>query len=631
MKKACLFFCLALATRLLTAQVNTDSLWRIWNDAGRPDTTRMAAVQHMAWQIMFSDPDSGRVLANQELNFAEKVRDKWWQGKSLNVIGTTYNLEGDYATALVFYQKALVLMEEATGAPGQKKGLGAVYNNIGIIYRSMGDGAKALEYFQRDLALQIERGDQEALANAYNNLGNVYDDQSNNAKALEYYEKSLMLQQNQNDEAGMATSYNNIGNVFLNQENYNQALEYYNKALFLRQKLNDRPGIGLVFTNIGLVYRALGQSGQALEYIRKSIAILEETGQNPELARSYYSLGFLYKTRKDYAQAITMCKKSLLLSRDIEATRTARDACDCLYQTYKATGQPELALAYHEQYLALNDSLQAEATDQRLEQMEFARQILLDSIAKEEEKRQIRLRYQATLNQKTQSLNVALIAGVVILLLALTFLGRMLYFQKKSEQFQRQAREMERQKLIGEIDLLRTQVNPHFLFNSLNILSSLVHVNPDLSEQFIEHLSRLYRYILEQKDRPLLSLRTELDLLDSYAFLLNIRFGDKFSLQIHLDPADIDRYNIAPLTLQLLVENAVKHNRMSAKEPLVVTISRDSDYLLVKNRLQRRPNPEPSTGTGLNSIVNRYALLGESPVIAGEEGEEFVVRVPLLV
>lgn len=630
MKKTYLLFSLSLAAHVLTAQVNTDSLWSIWNDTSRPDTTRLWAMQHMAWDMMFSNPDSGRVLAKMELDFAEKTGDKWWQGKALNVIGTTYNLEGDYVAALAGYQKALAAFFEATGAPNRKRGIAAIYGNMGLIYRSMGNGSKALEYFQKDLAIQEERGDQEGIANAYNNIGNVYDDESNTARALEYYQKALVLQEAQNHELGMATSYNNIGNVYLNQDDYDKALEFYNKALLLHQKLNDQRGRAIAFTNIGLVYQMLNQPRQSVGYIRKSIDILEQIGENPELATSYYSLGFLYSSEKEYSKAIEVCKKSLSLSREINAVRSERNACDCLYQTYKAMGQHELALTYHEQFLALNDSLQKDETSQRLEQMEFARQVLLDSIGKEEEKRDIKMSYQSALNQKTKNFNVALIAGVIVLLLALAFLSRMLYFQKKSGRFQNQAQQLEKQQLISEIDLLRTQVNPHFLFNSLSILSSLVHVNADLSEQFIEQLSRLYRYILEQKDRQIVSLRTELDFLQAYVFLLKIRFEEKFELHIHLEEGDTDRYKIVPLTLQLLLENAVKHNRMSAKEPLVVEISRENDFLLIKNRLQLRQHSEPSTGTGLNSIINRYRLLSELTVKAGEEGEGFVVRVPLL-
>lgn len=190
---------------------------------------------------------------------------------------------------------------------------------------------------------------------------------------------------------------------------------------------------------------------------------------------------------------------------------------------------------------------------------------------------------------------------------------------------------LERQNIESQLEGLRNQVNPHFLFNSLSILSSLVHVNADLSEQFIEQLARSYRYILEQKDQTLVTLRTELEFIRSYAFLLKIRFDNKFDLQINIADAALDHYRIAPLTLQLLVENAVKHNRMSAKEPLIVSIELEDDFLTVRNPFRPRGGVEvASTGVGLQNITNRYALLSDRSVWAGERGDRFEVRVPLI-
>lgn len=197
--------------------------------------------------------------------------------------------------------------------------------------------------------------------------------------------------------------------------------------------------------------------------------------------------------------------------------------------------------------------------------------------------------------------------------------------------FQHKAEYLEKQQLINEIALLRTQVNPHFLFNSLSILASLVHVNADLSEQFIDQLSRSYRYILEQKEQSLVFLRTELEFIQSYAFLLKIRFENKFDLRFDLPDDVLDKYKIAPLTLQLLVENAVKHNRMSLKDPLVVEVSLgEQQTLIVKNHLQPRFTPAASTGLGLQNIINRYALLTDRPVWAGECEDSFMVKLPLL-
>ena len=164
----------------------------------------------------------------------------------------------------------------------------------------------------------------------------------------------------------------------------------------------------------------------------------------------------------------------------------------------------------------------------------------------------------------------------------------------------------------------------------MSILSSLVRIDPDLSEKFIDQLSKSYRYILEHKDHYLVSLRTELDFIDAYSFLLKIRFENKFDVNYHLSELELDKYKIAPMTLQLLIENAVKHNRMSQKEPLIVEVSVLDKVLIVSNKLQVRSGSVGSTGIGLENIKNRYALLTKIPVWAGITEDKFVVKVPLL-
>lgn len=192
------------------------------------------------------------------------------------------------------------------------------------------------------------------------------------------------------------------------------------------------------------------------------------------------------------------------------------------------------------------------------------------------------------------------------------------------------AEQLKREATQTQFAALRNQINPHFLFNSLSILSSLVDVDPKLSVKFIKQLSKVYRYILEQQDAERTSLKTELTFLESYSFLLNIRFDGKFQVLNKVTPPDANRYAIAPLTLQLLVENAVKHNQMSAEHPLIISIETDHDYLLVSNPLQRRPQLEESTGVGLENITNRYRLLTDRRVSIGEEDDCFVIKLPLL-
>lgn len=193
------------------------------------------------------------------------------------------------------------------------------------------------------------------------------------------------------------------------------------------------------------------------------------------------------------------------------------------------------------------------------------------------------------------------------------------------------AERLEKEAVVSQFEALKNQLSPHFLFNSLSILTSLIHEDVDLSEQFIKQLANAYRYLLEQRDQDLVLLNVELDFISAYTFLLQIRFENKFEVFIDVPQAVRDQYRIAPLSLQLVVENAVKHNRMSISERLRVRIYAENGFLIVENPLQPRDLAEPSTGVGLANITNRYTLLTERPVCYGEQHGLFVVKIPLIV
>jgi PAS domain S-box-containing protein len=188
---------------------------------------------------------------------------------------------------------------------------------------------------------------------------------------------------------------------------------------------------------------------------------------------------------------------------------------------------------------------------------------------------------------------------------------------------------LQKENLQSQFEVLRQQVNPHFLFNSLNVLTSLIKLEPDLAEQFTEHLSKVYRYVLENKDNDLVSLQTELDFLDAYIFLLNIRFMDKIIVKVDIGEQKRE-CQILPLALQLLIENAIKHNSMSKRNPLKIEIFIDSDNLLhVENNLQERESHMVSTGVGLRNIAHRYNLLEMPEPEFIKTDTRFIARVPL--
>ncbi|GAB3336960.1 hypothetical protein GCM10027299_47510 [Larkinella ripae] len=218
----------------------------------------------------------------------------------------------------------------------------------------------------------------------------------------------------------------------------------------------------------------------------------------------------------------------------------------------------------------------------------------------------------------------------IVIMLSIFYLSANRRANRRLKDVQIRAERLEKEAVLTQLAALKNQISPHFLFNSLSILASLVHVDADLSERFIDQLSRAYRYILEQKDNDKVGLKTELDFIRSYTFLLKIRFEDSFDVFIDVPDAVATRFCMAPLTLQLLVENAVKHNRMTPEKPQHVYIQTEGDVLVVHNRIQPREQLEHSTGLGLQNIINRYALLTDQPVWVGEQDGSFVVKIPLI-
>ena len=189
---------------------------------------------------------------------------------------------------------------------------------------------------------------------------------------------------------------------------------------------------------------------------------------------------------------------------------------------------------------------------------------------------------------------------------------------------------LQKENLQSQFDVLKQQVNPHFLFNSLNVLTSLIRLEPELAEKFTEHLAKVYRYVLENKDNELVNLSTEISFLDAYIFLINIRFMDKVVVSIRI-PDDKRNCRIIPLAMQLLIENAIKHNAMSKKSPLVIDIFIDENNLLnVVNNLQEREAHMTSTGVGLKNIQNRYRLLNNTVPVFVKTETHFIARIPLV-
>ncbi|WP_020601075.1 sensor histidine kinase [Spirosoma panaciterrae] len=191
-----------------------------------------------------------------------------------------------------------------------------------------------------------------------------------------------------------------------------------------------------------------------------------------------------------------------------------------------------------------------------------------------------------------------------------------------------EAEELKKVNLQSQLDSLKTQINPHFLFNNLNSLSSLITSDAQQAEQFLDELSSVYRYLLRQDERSLCPLSEEIQFIQSYFYLLKTRFGDGIFMKIEVDER-LMAYLIAPLTLQILFENAIRHNIISIDQPLTIRVYAEQANLYVENNRQARKNATASNQTGLQDRIATYKLLDQPSVTVYQDEAKFRVGVPL--
>lgn len=189
--------------------------------------------------------------------------------------------------------------------------------------------------------------------------------------------------------------------------------------------------------------------------------------------------------------------------------------------------------------------------------------------------------------------------------------------------------QLEKENIKAKLSTLRSQISPHFLFNNFNTLYGLIETQPQQAKAYLMKLSELYRRILAKKNEELLSLEEEIETLHAYLFLLNVRFPDDIITEIDIDNP-IGHYYLPPITLQMLVENAIKHNSFDEDNPLHIKITQHGESLRVLNNRTEKKGETPSHGIGLENIRNRYALLSDQNIEVEESAVEFSVKVPLL-
>lgn len=422
-------------------QSNLDSLKHVWTNENEADTVRLIALYHIRESFIFTNPDSALSYGRIQYDFAKAKDQKRYMADGLIFFGSFYITRND-SIASDYLKKGAALAEEIKYWGGWAECL----KSQGNIQFRKGENARALEYYEKGLEISEKHHIKNMSWKMLNNMGNVYNAMDNYPMALSYFHKSLMTlsEEGSPSQYFKAVMLFNIAGIYKTQKDYDKALEYYQKSLDIATNANVRMLMGGLMANIGEVYGIEENYANALNYLNQSIEIYEELDNNLGIASTLQSMaeihfkqgdlqkavdfsqrnfeiskladhklgmvnalnfkGNIFRLQGQYALAIKECKKGYDLAKTIHAQKGQKEACECLYNTYKKTENPQQALAYHERLVVLNDSLFNEESTKEITRMEMqyefdkqeaatkAEQVKKDALAMQELEREKMIR-----------------------------------------------------------------------------------------------------------------------------------------------------------------------------------------------------------------------------------------------
>ncbi len=476
---------------LLAYGQNADSLWGVWNDTAQPDSSRLQAMNDLAWSLLFTQPDSAYQLAQLQYDFAINIADTGGQAGAYNVMGISFWVRGDFPQALSYYEKSIPLK----AAIGDKKGLAGAYNNIGAIYSSQGNAPLALEYYLKSLTLKEELNDKVGMAASYNNIGLIYRNREEFVEAEDYLNRALVLREELGDESKLAMAYTNMGGVYLDQRLYEQANAYYNKAQGLYEKLEDIKGVAVCLENKGLIHKYQYLYDEALPYFEESHQLRQQINDPKMLAMSAANYGSIFNAKQRYQQALELCEEGLRIAREIQVLEEEKLNCHCLSEAYVGLGNHQQALHYFKQYVAVRDSMINERNIKEITGMqlkfEFDKEQYADSLNfAQQQQEQAFIHEQEVGRQKTYTY-LGIVGFVIMLILAaLIWRGYTLKQQHNRVLGQKNEQLHEKNQIIEEKnrDITRSIEYAQKLQNA--ILPSSAVIQQTLPQHFVLWLPR---------------------------------------------------------------------------------------------------------------------------------------------
>jgi two-component system, NtrC family, sensor kinase len=408
---------------LIAQQSKVDSLHKVLGSTSH-DTTKVNALCYLSELLSSSDPDSAIVMANRALNLAKSAGYHEGEADALIEIGIIELTRGDYYKALERFKNAQGVADEYQIREMES----TVLTNIGNVHADLGDNVEALKYYQKSLEINRQSGDRDEIGGDLLNIGTVYSAHGDDTRALSFYRQALDIFEESEDKLGLSQVLNNIGTIYLVEQDYDKALEHFESALKVSEELDNHYAASFNLLNIGSTYAEMGEYLKALEYAQRSLQIGKQIGDKRGIAEGMISLGEIYTDLGRYGDALAYGREAHRITTEIGALEIKMVASEVMYSAFKGQHRSDSALAYFEEYIALNDSLLGESKQNELNRMTMKYEV---------KQREQKIALQKAELGQARLLQFSMIGGLIVLLIFAGGLYRRYLFKKRtSEQLQ---------------------------------------------------------------------------------------------------------------------------------------------------------------------------------------------------
>lgn len=556
-------FILFFLSQFIVAQNNTDSLINQLSST-KNHTEKLRLTIQLADNYKFTDVNLMRKYAEKALEMAEQQSLPLYTSQSYLLLGNADMIEGDYLKALNRFIIAQNILESEDQENNEiRKYLVKTYGSMGIVFSEQSNYIKAQDYYYKAVVIAEKVKDTVLLSKLYNNLGVVYKAQNKFQKAVEVFKKASLLQEIKHTQ-NIGITYTNIGNSYMKLNQQYEALQYYQKAKESFSKNPDARAEGELYNNLGQYYIEIKEPNKGLAFLNTALSKFELIGDKFGKTDTYLYLSQYYLSVQENNKALQHVQKAKIMANETQVLEQKVIAEKLLSDIYANVSNPLSAYEHLKQYNVLKDSLLQKNNIQKLVEnelnFEFEKQRMLHR--EEIEKKEIQIHE----SQKRNRLQLLYGFFTAILLLGLIYV----WHNKKQTQ-----KRLTLEKELAEYKqkALYLQMNPHFIFNSLGSISSFIVQNSqDAAVRYLAKFSKLMRLTLEYSKESLISVDNEIESLQNYLELEQLRFNQKFDFTITKSSDIEDDMAIPPLLLQPLVENAIIHGIAPLKEKGILQI-----------------------------------------------------------